>query len=403
LEKGMFTDKQLDRYADVLLWGLKTARTVRFKKNDVVALRYNLPAMQFAEILYTKLLNWGINPVLRVSPTPFMEKGFYSLATNQQLIFTPPGEKELAKGLNGSIFLLAPESLTHLRDIDPRKISKTLLARKHLKDLLDRREAKGLYAWTLCIYPTAELAGHAKLSMEEYIHQVVRACFLNRKEPVAQWQRIFTDARRIKKWLNSMDVKFYRIESAHVDLEVTPGKHRKWIGISGRNIPSFEIFVSPDWHGTRGIFFADQPSYRNGNYVRDVRFEFKKGAAVKVIAREGENFVKQQLAMDPGANKLGEFSLTDKRFSRINRFMANTLFDENYGGQYGNCHIALGSAYTNTYTGDPAKLTHARKKELGFNDSALHWDFVNTEKKRVTAYLTSGKVITIYENGKFSY
>jgi aminopeptidase len=145
------------------------------------------------------------------------------------------------------------------------------------------------------------------------------------------------------------------------------------------------------------------PSYRNGNYIKDVSFEFKKGAAVKVKARKGENFVKQQLAMDAGANKLGEFSLTDKRFSRISRFMANTLFDENYGGQYGNCHIALGSAYANTYTGDPAKLTQARKKELGFNDSALHWDFVNTEKKRVIAYLTSGKIVTIYENGKFSY
>jgi aminopeptidase len=45
----------------------------------------------------------------------------------------------------------------------------------------------------------------------------------------------------------------------------------------------------------------------------------------------------------------------------------------------------------------------ALKQKLGFNDSALHWDLVNTEKKRVTAHLKSGKVITIYENGKFLY
>jgi aminopeptidase len=43
------------------------------------------------------------------------------------------------------------------------------------------------------------------------------------------------------------------------------------------------------------------------------------------------------------------------------------------------------------------------KKKLGFNDSALHWDFVNTEKKRVVAHLASGKRTTIYENGKFTY
>jgi aminopeptidase len=83
--------------------------------------------------------------------------------------------------------------------------------------------------------------------------------------------------------------------------------------------------------------------------------------------------------------------------------MANTLFDENFGGRYGNCHIALGSSYSNTFAGDSRKLTVALKQKLGFNDSALHWDLVNTEKKRVTAHLKSGKVITIYENGKFLY
>ncbi len=47
------------------------------------------------------------------------------------------------------------------------------------------------------------------------------------------------------------------------------------------------------------------------------------------------------------------------------------------------------------------RLTKALKKKLGFNDSALHWDLVNTEKKRVTARLTTGENVTIYENGKF--
>ena len=104
-----------------------------------------------------------------------------------------------------------------------------------------------------------------------------------------------------------------------------------------------------------------------------------------------------------GANRVGEFSLTDKRFSKITTFMANTLFDENYGGRYGNCHLAVGSSYSDTYDGDPASLTRAKKQQLGFNDSALHWDLVNTEKKTVTAHLTSGKKIVIYEDGMFRY
>jgi aminopeptidase len=120
-----------------------------------------------------------------------------------------------------------------------------------------------------------------------------------------------------------------------------------------------------------------------------------------VEAKSGEDFTRKQLAMDPGASRVGEFSLTDKRFSRIDRFMADTLFDENFGGKYGNCHLAVGASYTDTFDGNPAEMTKGMKKKLGFNDSALHWDMVNTEDKTVTAHLTNGKKIIVYEKGMF--
>jgi hypothetical protein len=87
--------------------------------------------------------------------------------------------------------------------------------------------------------------------------------------------------------------------------------------------------------------------------------------------------------------------------ARIDRFKADTLFDENFGGAYGNCHIALGSSYMDTYSGNPADITQALKKKLGFNDSALHWDLVNTERKTVTAHLRSGEKCVVYDNGRF--
>ena len=138
------------------------------------------------------------------------------------------------------------------------------------------------------------------------------------------------------------------------DLKITPGEQRKWAGVSGHNIPSFELFVSPDWRGTEGTYTANLPSYRSGNYVEGVRLTFRKGTAVDIEAETGEAFTVQQLRMDRGAARIGEFSLTDRRFSRIDRFMADTLFDENFGGKFGNCHIAVGSSYTDTYAGDPA-------------------------------------------------
>ena len=399
----MLTDTQLKRYADVLLWGLTTARSKPFKRGDVVLVRFNLDAIRLAEILESRILEMGLNPVRRMNPTPAMEKNFFSLANRRQLVFDPPGEAALYRNLNGSIFLHAPASITHLSTIDPKKISRFTLSKKFLRDILEEREQAGLFSWTLCMLPTAELAQHAGLADGDYAKQIVKACFLNRRDPVEQWKAVFKNAAAIKQWINSMAVKYYHIESATIDLKITPGERRKWIGISGHNIPSFELFVSPDWRGTSGVYFADQPSYRSGNLVKGVTLTFKKGVAVAVDAQSGSDFVKKQLKMDRGASRLGEFSLTDKRFSKINRFMANTLFDENFGGRWGNCHVALGASYADTYSGDVQSLDKEKKARLGFNDSALHWDLVNTEQKRVVAHLTDGRRTTIYENGCFKF
>lgn len=399
----MLSKTQVDKYSDVLLWGLKTARKKGFKKHEIVLLRFDLPAIHLAETIQRKLLEMGMNPILRHGLTPTMEHNFYEKADIKQLIFMGPGEKELCEGLNGSIYLHAPESLTHLSDIDSKRIGKAAVARKPLRDILRKREDSGAYGWTLCAFPTEELARQAKLSLRQYTNQIIRACYLDKPDPVSEWKAIYKEALGIKKWLNSMDVKYYQIESEHMALRIKPGKQRKWVGISGHNIPSFEVFLSPDWRGTEGTYYADQPSFRSGNYVKGVRLIFRKGYAVNIHAQRGEDFVKKQLSMDKGACRVGEFSLTDKRFSRIDRFMANTLYDENYGGRYGNCHLAVGSSYSDTYDGDPAKLTKEMRRKLGFNDSALHWDLVNTEKKTVTACLNSGTKVVIYENGIFKY
>ncbi|MGD8228446.1 MAG: aminopeptidase [Desulfobacteraceae bacterium] len=397
------TERQMERYCDVLIWALNTARQGRFEKNDVILIRYDLAAVRMAEILQAKVLDMGMNAIPRMGLTWAMEQSFFEKANNRQLVFLTPGEKELFSHLNGSVYLYAPGSLTHLRHIDPKRIGKAAVARKPLRDILDKRDERGKFGWSLCMVPTPALAKHAKLSKKQYTEQVIRACYLHKKDPVKEWQGIYKNAMGIKKWINKMRVKHYHVESKNVDLKITPGKNRKWIGLSGHNIPSFEIFLSPDWRGTEGVYFANQPSFRSGNYVEGVRIEFRRGNAKRITAKKGKDFVVKQLSMDPGAKRVGEFSLTDKRFSKINKFMANTLYDENYGGRYGNCHVALGSSYANTYTGDTSRLTKENKKRLGFNDSALHWDLVNTEEKRVTAYLRSGKKTVIYENGMFRY
>ncbi|HPK53371.1 MAG TPA: aminopeptidase [Smithellaceae bacterium] len=397
----MLNEKNLEKYAEVLIWALKTAKKVSMKKNEIVLIQYDLPALKMAEILYGRFLDMGMRPVQRMSATCGMEQIFYKKASPAQLTFIAPGDKELYSNINGRIYLHAPQSLTHLKDIDPSKIGKAVVARKSLKDILDKREELRQYSWTLCIVPTEELAHQAKMSLRQYTRQVIKGCYLDKSDPVAEWKNIHREITAIKKRLSSLKVKYFQVETAETDLRITPGAGRKWAGVSGHNVPSFEIFISPDWRGTEGIYFSNLPSFRSGNYVRDIRITFVRGEAIKVEAKEGEEFLKTQLAMDRGARRVGEFSLTDKRFSRIDRFMAETLFDENFGGKDGNCHLALGSSYSDTYKGNPAQLTAALKKKLGFNDSALHWDMVNTEQKTVTACLANGKKIIIYEGGIF--
>ncbi len=397
----MLTEAQLGKYAEVLLWGLKTARKGKFKKNDVILVQYEQAAVRLAEILYERILEAGMNPVQRAGLTIGMERCFYAKADGRQLVFRAPGDKELIEHLNGRIFLRAPGSLTHLQDIDPVKIGKFLISRKPLREIMDRREEKGLYGWTLCTLPTPELIRQAKTTSRSYTAQIIKACYLDHEQPVRQWEMIHKTVGGIKKWLNRLNVKYFHVESSNIDLKITPGRQRKWVGISGHNIPSFEIFLSPDWRGTEGVYHANLPSFRSGNYIEGVHLTFEKGVAVKIRAAVGEDFTVKQLAMDAGACRVGEFALTDKRFSRIDRFMADTLFDENFGGAYGNCHIALGSSYMDTYSGNPADITKVMKKKLGFNDSALHWDLVNTERKTVTAHLMSGEKCLVYDNGRF--
>ncbi len=82
--------------------------------------------------------------------------------------------------------------------------------------------------------------------------------------------------------------------------------------------------------------------------------------------------------------------------------MANTLFDENRGGPYGNTHVAVGMAIKQCYDGDTAGVSEAEWERLGFNDSVVHTDIVSTTDRTVTAQLRDGSERVIYADGHFT-
>ena len=192
------------------------------------------------------------------------------------------------------------------------------------------------------------------------------------------------------------------MEGEDADLTIKIGERRAWMGGSGRNIPSYELFTSPDWRGTEGWIRFNQPLYRYGNLITGIELKFEQGRVVEAKAKENEPILKEMIATE-GADKIGEFSLTDSRFSRITRFMAETLFDENMGGEFGNTHIALGKSYHDCYDGDSADLNdEALAEKLGYNDSSVHTDIISTTNRTVTATLPDGSKKVIYRDGQFT-
>ena len=286
--RSPFSARELDAYAQTLWWGLTTARTSPFATDDLVLIRYDMAALPLAERLFGLLLDKGLNPVQRLNLTSPMERSFYNRGDLSQITHVPAGDRELFENLNGLISLIAPASLTHLAGSDPKKIGAAAVARKFLRDIMERREQSGDFGWTLCAWPTAGLARAAGLTKAAYAEQIRRACFLDREDPVAAWRTVHAAAREIKAWLNSLDIRRLHVHSANTRLSLSPGRDRRWLGISGHNIPSFEVFLSPDMRATEGVYFADQPSYRSGNLVRGVRLVFREGRVVEAAAERGE-------------------------------------------------------------------------------------------------------------------
>jgi aminopeptidase len=244
------------------------------------------------------------------------------------------------------------------------------------------------------------MAKEAGMTLEEYWEQIIKGCYLDFENPVAKWQEVFQNIKKTQDWLNSLKIDYFKIKGQDVDLKVKIGPHRKWLGGSGRNIPSFELFITPDWSGTEGHISFNQPLYRYGNRITGIELEFKDGKVVSANAKTNKKLLEDMIRVE-GADKLGEFSLTDKRLSRITKFMAETLFDENMGGEFGNIHVALGSGYKDSYTGDPSALSKSDWEKIGFNDSAIHTDIISTTNRKVIAILESGEEMVIYENGRF--
>lgn len=389
----------LEKYADVLInFALNKGEGI--KEGEVVELVVPEIAKPILKPLYKAALKAKAQPIIKFLPDD-MEDTIYKYGSDKQLKFFP---EKLLKGkidtVNHMVAIIANKNPTALKDVDPKKLMMAQEVMKPYKEWRDEKENKGDFSWTLCLYGTPANAKEANLTQEEYWDEIIKACYLNEENPSQKWKEINTEIQRVCKELTNMQIDKVHLEAEGTDLWVKIGDKRKWLGGRGNNIPSFEVFTSPDWRGTNGTVQFTEPLYRYGNLITDVKLELKDGIVTNYQASSNQELLDEIFKVE-NANKIGEFSLTDGRLSKITKFMAETLFDENVGGPQGNTHLAIGSSFDDTYDGDASTLNDEIRDELGFNKSIIHIDIVATSKRKVTAYQKNGEEKVIYQDGKF--
>lgn len=396
----------LGRYADVLV-NFALGHGKGIKRGDVVCINGPEACKPLFLAVRNAVLEAGGHTILHYQPDGDdrynFSPDFFERAKGHQLDFFPKHYfKGLVKQMDHILFILADVDPQDLKGVDPKKMMRRGKAMKQFMDWRRQKEHQGNLAWTIALYGTQAMAKEAGLSIQAYWQEIIQACFLDEKDPIKKWNKVYKDIHAYNKKLNALSPKIDRlhVEGADANLWITLGERRKWLSGRGANIPSFEIFTSPDWRGTNGWIRFNQPLYRYGNKITGIELWFKNGRVIKSRAKTGEKLLKEMIRTE-GADKIGEFSMTDRRHSRITKFMAETLFDENMGGPQGNSHIALGASYEDTFAGDVSKLSKKQSAALGFNDSSVHTDIITTTKRRVTAHLKGGAQKVIYDNGRF--
>ncbi|MDR5684359.1 MAG: aminopeptidase [Armatimonadota bacterium] len=341
-------DPRVERLAEVLV-----RYSLVVKPGQLVRISGPALAEPLIVACYRHVLRAGGHPLLRVT-VDGVEEVYYKEASEEQLRFVSEIQRTEVERIDASIGIWAEYNTRALTNVSP---ARRRIRSEATRDLMQRfleRAAEGVLRWVGTQYPTQAEAQEAEMSLREYEDFVYGAGYLDRPDPVAEWERIRERQAHIAGFLASK--REIRIVGPDTDLTVGVAG-RRWINAAGEsNFPDGEVFTGPEETKTHGRVRFTYPALYAGREVSDVRLAFEGGRVVEAKAAKGEEFLREMLETDEGARVLGEFAfgLNDN----IQRFTRNILFDEKIGGTV---HVALGSSYPETG---------------GRNQSGIHWDMI---------------------------
>ena len=159
------------------------------------------------------------------------------------------------------------------------------------------------------------------------------------------------------------------------------------------NMPSYEVFTTPDYRYTEGIVYSSKPLLYGGGIVDDFYIKFENGKVVDYDAKVGKDILKGIIESDDNSCYLGECALVDfnSPISNTGKVFKTTLFDEN-----ASCHLALGDGFNLTI---PNGINMSRDEllERGINQSNNHVDFMIGTEDLVIEAITPDGTIKIFD------
>lgn len=301
-----------------------------------------------------------------------------------------------------------------LRGINP-KYFKAFAARikisKPYRDAIDNK-----HQWCIAAVPGEAWAKkvHPELSKRAAVEQlwkdILYTARADGEDPIADWEEHNRDLKARSKYLNDLHLRELRYHSANgTDFKVGliptaefhAGRDTTMQGVVyDPNMPTEEVFTSPDRRTAEGIVYATKPLSYQGQLIENFSVRFEKGRAVEVKAEKGQDVLEQIISMDDGCHYLGECALVPKEspIHQSGLLFYNTLFDENAA-----CHLALGFGFDECVKGFE-NMTKEELYEIGVNDAGNHTDFmIGSDDLSIDGVDEHGNVHPIFRNGTWAF
>ena len=307
---------------------------------------------------------------------------------------------------NACFLIIETEYPNVMDDIPPEKIDISGKIKRETRPIYRKMVEKCQLSWCILAYPGKIWANDIFKEENSYSklkESIYRMCMVDKENPILEWTNHLTKQAKIQNYLNKLSIKkLHYTNSLGTDLELTlPNNYQYSSALDNDiivNMPSYEIFASPDYRKTTGIVYASKPLIYNGALINDFWIKFEKGKVIDFDAKVGKDVLKGIIESDKQSCYLGECALVENNspIAKENITFKTTLIDEN-----ASCHLALGAGFAECLKNG---LTMTDKELLtnGINVSKNHVDFmIGTKDLKIEAITTDNKRIPIFINGNF--